>query len=304
MNDDVRRVLVVGATGMLGAPVARRLKAEGFAVRILSRSPAKAAQMFGSGFEIQAGDVEDPASLGPALEGCAGVHINLSGGPSAADYERIEHQGTKNIIAAASQAQVEQITYLSAYTIQPKNLHPGASAAKWGAEQALRASGIPSVIFRATWFMESLPLFVQGNRALLLGKQPHPLHWLAAADYARMVARSYRIPAASTRALYIYGPQPMTMGQALAQYIRTLPSPIPITRMPIWLMDWLGRLTFNPAWRSVAELMAYHNLIGEEGVPDEANALLGAPTTTLEQWCAAQSPTPPASQTIAISEKV
>jgi nucleoside-diphosphate-sugar epimerase len=51
-----RRILVLGGTGLLGAPVARRLRADGFAVRVLSRDPEKARRMFGPSIEVVAGD--------------------------------------------------------------------------------------------------------------------------------------------------------------------------------------------------------------------------------------------------------
>lgn len=46
-----KRILVVGATGLLGAPVARQLKHSGFAVRLLVRDVRKAAKHFGGGPE-------------------------------------------------------------------------------------------------------------------------------------------------------------------------------------------------------------------------------------------------------------
>ncbi|MCE7989312.1 MAG: NAD-dependent epimerase/dehydratase family protein [Caldilinea sp. CFX5] len=61
------RILVIGATGMLGEPVARRLQQDGFAVRIFSRSPEKARSKFGNDFEVAGGDVEDQAALEQAL---------------------------------------------------------------------------------------------------------------------------------------------------------------------------------------------------------------------------------------------
>lgn len=36
------RILILGGTGLLGEPVARRLQADGFAVRLLARDPDKA----------------------------------------------------------------------------------------------------------------------------------------------------------------------------------------------------------------------------------------------------------------------
>jgi uncharacterized protein YbjT (DUF2867 family) len=285
MNES-RRVLVIGGTGMLGAPVARRLAEDGFSVRILSRSPDKAARLFGAGFEHAAGDVDDPAALERAMAGCAGVHISLKGGPKPADFERVEHQGVKHIVQAAARAGVEQITHLSSYTTAAQNVDSAESAAKWAAEEAIRAGSVPAVIFRATWFMESLPLLVRGRLALMIGQQPLPLHWLAADDYARMVARSFRTPAALGKALYIYGPQAMPMRQALEVYVKSLdPSPA-ITVLPIGLLRWLGRLSFNHELRSLADLMAHLERIGEQGDPAEANALLGRPETTLDQWIA------------------
>ena len=50
------RVLVVGATGLLGEPVARGLMAAGFAVRVLSRDARRARAVFPSAFEIAEGD--------------------------------------------------------------------------------------------------------------------------------------------------------------------------------------------------------------------------------------------------------
>ncbi|HYF62198.1 MAG TPA: NAD(P)H-binding protein [Herpetosiphonaceae bacterium] len=290
MTNDGRPILVIGATGMLGEPVARQLKADGFGVRILSRTPAKAARIFGAGFEHAAGDVEDPAALERAMAGCAGVHINLKGGPKPADYERTEHQGVRNIVRAAERAGVAQITHLSSYTTLEKNIDSAESAAKWRGEEALRAGAVPAVIFRATWFMESLPLFVLGKRAVLIGRQPHPLHWLAAADYARMVARAFRTPAALGKALYVYGPQAMPMRQALERYVASLDHPPAISAMPTWLMRGLGYLSFNHEWRAVADLMEHTGRIGEEGDPAEANALLGAPAITLDQWIAGRQP--------------
>jgi uncharacterized protein YbjT (DUF2867 family) len=280
------RVLVIGGTGMLGAPVARRLAEDGYAVRILSRTPDKAARLFGAGFEHAAGDVADPASLERAMDGCAGVHINLKGGPKPADYQRIEHQGVSNIVQAAARAGVEQISYLSSYTTAAKNIDSAESAAKWAAEEAIRAGTAPAVIFRATWFMESLPLLVRGRLALMIGKQPLPLHWLAADDYARMVARSFRTSAALGKALYIYGPQAMPMRQALELYVKSITHPPRIMRLPIGLLRWMGRLSFSHELRSLADLMDHVERIGEEGDPAEANQLLGSPTTTLDQWIA------------------
>jgi nucleoside-diphosphate-sugar epimerase len=60
------KILVIGATGMLGAPVAQALQAAGHTVRVLSRDPQKARSRLGEAFEFAAGDVENPASYAMA----------------------------------------------------------------------------------------------------------------------------------------------------------------------------------------------------------------------------------------------
>jgi uncharacterized protein YbjT (DUF2867 family) len=47
-------ILVIGATGTVGAPVARHLRENGYNVRLLVRDPARAAAQFGSGFCLPA----------------------------------------------------------------------------------------------------------------------------------------------------------------------------------------------------------------------------------------------------------
>ncbi|HEX6678111.1 MAG TPA: NAD(P)H-binding protein, partial [Actinomycetes bacterium] len=70
-------ILVLGATGGVGEPVARRLLEEGFAVRLLARDLDRARARFGSGYQYRLGEVGDRAALDQALRGCRGVHVSL-----------------------------------------------------------------------------------------------------------------------------------------------------------------------------------------------------------------------------------
>ena len=172
---------------MLGEPVARRLCADGHHVRIFTRSLDKAQARFGAEYEVVAGDVENQPSLDAAVQGCQAVHINLEGGLDP-DLER---RGTENVVRAASKAGIQHITYLSGTSVTKENCWYAGTKAKFEAEAAIRASGVPYTIFQATFFMELLPRFVRGTRASILGTQPHPWHWVAADDYARMVSKTY-----------------------------------------------------------------------------------------------------------------
>lgn len=283
-----KTILVVGATGMLGEPVARQLHRDGYAVRVLTRNPEKARVQLGDAFEFFRGDIENLSSLEKALDGCFGVHINLRGGPRAEDFDRIEHIGTANIAKVSASLGVKRLAYLSGAAVFEENSWFPSVRAKLQAEVAIHKSGVPYSIFCATHFMESLPLYIRGNRASIIGKQPHRLHWLAADDYAKMVSRAFQLPEAANKRFFIYGPDALTMREALINYCSIVRPEIKVSFIPIWLISLIGKVSFNAELQFIAELMSFFDKVGEGGDPAEANKLLGTPTTTLEQWCEKQ----------------
>ena len=62
-------ILIVGGTGALGSATARRLLAKGTAVRVMTRTPEKAAELQKLGAEVVQGDLLDKASLAQACRG-------------------------------------------------------------------------------------------------------------------------------------------------------------------------------------------------------------------------------------------
>jgi len=280
-----KTILIIGGTGMLGKPVAQQLKADGFNVRLLARNPEKAQKLLGTGYEIIKGDVDNAAALREALKGADGVHISLKGGPSETDYERMDHLATRDIANAAKELGVGRVTILSAYAIGEEKADTPESRSKLKGEAALRSSGVPYTIFRASWFMETLPLFVQGKSISLIGNQIHPLHWIAVDDYARMVSKSYQTDETLNKELYVFGPEAYTMGEAMKIYTSIAAPHLKVSAISTKMLSVLGVLSFNTEWKSTALLMTHYENWGEDGSPEEANRLLSAPTTTLKEWC-------------------
>ncbi|MGP0630659.1 SDR family oxidoreductase [Nitrospina sp. 32_T5] len=281
----VSNLLIVGGTGTLGRPVAHKFLKEGCNVRVLTRNLERAREVLGDGFDLRQGDVEAPATLDRVMEGCDGVHINLQGGNNDRQLEAIEYRGTLNILKVAEKAGVKRLSTIS-FAVDLENYpHIPYATIKRRVENAIAECSIPHTIFRATHFMESLPLYFRDHTPCLIGDQPHHYHWVAADDYARMVFNAYRLEEAIGRQFDIFGPEAMTMEEALLRYCTAMHGKQDITRIPIWAMKIMGYLLFDRRIRFVAELMEFLGQAGENGNPIEANRLLGAPTLTLEQWC-------------------
>ncbi|MEA4910341.1 MAG: NmrA family NAD(P)-binding protein [Anaerolineaceae bacterium] len=281
------QVLLIGGTGMLGAPVGRGLAQQGFQVRVLTRSVERARARLGDEFEFVAGNAEDVASLSAALQGCQGVHISLDG---RFDPD-LERRCAANVVQAARETGVQRITYLSGASVCAENCWYAGTRAKFQAEAALRAGDIPYTIFRCHFFMETLHNFVRGRAALHIGRHPSAYLWVAAQDFARMLAVAYQTPATGDKTFYVCGPEALTMRQALQTFCQIAHPEARLVYLPLWLAGWIARAGRRRELQAALPFFAYcaqaTTLLS--GSPDEANALLGAPLTTLAAWSRLQA---------------
>jgi uncharacterized protein YbjT (DUF2867 family) len=285
----MQRILVAGATGRLGRPVAMHLQRTGYRVRALTRRPERCDDLRELGIEVIAADVSVAEGLSTICEDCDAVYISLRGQDDVASYLRSEVGGVRNLLQAARSAGVGRVAYLSGAGRSAGNERHFPVRVKTECERLLQTGGVPYTIFRATHFMESLPMFVRGRRAEIPGRQPHRYHYIAVDDYARMVARSFSEPAAAGRIFVILGPQPYTMHEALRIYLDRTHPDMRIATVPIPVLRLVARMTANRELRFVTDLFAAFAALGEEGDPAPANSLLGKPVTTLEDWSSRQT---------------
>jgi uncharacterized protein YbjT (DUF2867 family) len=262
---------------MLGRPVVQGLGATGHRVRILTRTSAGARRLHGDSVEIVEGNALRRDDVGAALDGCEAVHVNLT--------QDVELTAMRHIVDLAPAGQLERITYVSATTAREENRWFELVDAKLRTEEILRRSGIPYVVFCPTWVMETLHNFVHGNRAVvIMGRSPPALHFFAARDFGRMVAASYGDDRALGKRLFVHGPEGITLPAALERFLRACHPGLAVTRLKLWQARLIAKLTGREGLALVSSLIAYFDRVGESGDPTEANALFGAPSTTLDEW--------------------
>ena len=158
-------VLLTGATGYVGGRLRRVLEADGRPLRCLARHPERLRPHVAHGTEVVAGDVSDPASLAPALAGVHTAYYLIHSMASSSDYDERDRRGAESFAAAAREAGVRRIVYLGGLGEGERLSRHLASRQEVG--QVFRASGVPTIEFRASIIIGSGSLSFELVRALV-----------------------------------------------------------------------------------------------------------------------------------------
>jgi uncharacterized protein YbjT (DUF2867 family) len=144
-------VLITGATGYIGRPLAERLAGRGHRVRSLARRASLARAATGTAIE---GDALDPSSIAATLvPGATLVHLVGTPHPSpakAASFLSIDLASIRASVEAASTARAAHLVYVS--VAQPAPVMRAYVDARAQGEAAIEAAGLTATILRP-WYV-------------------------------------------------------------------------------------------------------------------------------------------------------
>jgi uncharacterized protein YbjT (DUF2867 family) len=202
-------VLVVGGTRGTGLLIARLLLERGYQVRALARDVVHAGQALGSEVEVLAGDMTQPYTLFPAMEGVdhvivtAGIRSGRFAGETS--VKETDYQGVLNVMEAALDTGLRgRFMYMNSIGIRTPswaatvlNLVKG-NALVWRGrlESSIRASGVDYTIIRTGFLLNA----AGGQRAVVVGQGALPLLWryrIARADVADAFVEALKHPRAA-----------------------------------------------------------------------------------------------------------
>lgn len=253
------KTLVTGGTGFVGSHLIASLRRRDAEVVALVRSPRRATLLEPLGVTLAAGDLHDTDALRRAVEGVTTVYhvAGLTAARNAAEFHRVNVEGTARLLDAAAVAGVRRFILVSSLAAAGPSPRGGRRAgaepfepvttygrSKAAAEAVVRAGPIPWVVARPPAVygprdVELLkvfriarlgvaPVFGDGRQELSLVYAPDLAEALAALGSAEGVAGGTYYP--SHPEVVTSGELVRVIGRAMGRTMRLIPLPRPLAR--------------------------------------------------------------------------
>lgn len=279
------KVLLVGATGLIGSTILAKLLSAGHCVIAVSRGRASVRRQFPQAHwvSLDLRTVNDPRQWSAYLDGVDAV-VNCAGvlGGSGADSADAAHRrGPATLFAACEQAGVKRVIHFSAVGVD-RQTPSEFSRSKAEGDNALKATSLDWVILR--------PSVVVGRRAyggsaLFRGLAALPIVprfknagelQIVQLDDVVATALFFLSPSAPSRLeLEIVGPERLTFNEIVAAYRSWLGwRPAWRVDLPDWLIDAMYRIGDFLAW------LGWRTPIRDTAKREIARGAVGDPT----QW--------------------
>jgi uncharacterized protein YbjT (DUF2867 family) len=282
-------ILVTGASGYVGNNLVRRLVEAGQPVRALVRDRAKADTRLADlrdRIEIAAGDITRPETLAPALEGVTAVIHLVAVAIEHGDltYERVNFQGTLNVVDAMKAAGVRRLVYMGQNGSDSTLPYPFL-ASKGKAQDAVTASGLDWTVLRPSviWGPQDEFANVQARLIKLTplifpivgdGQARFQPVWVG--DVAEATARCLDDDRTIGQVYALGGPEVLTYAEIVARVLKalgarrlTLKVPVPLLRPIVKLME-IG-LPNPPVTTSLLSVLKVDNTTPDNALPTVFN---------------------------------
>lgn len=289
-------LLIVGATGTLGRQVARRALDEGYQVRCLVRSYKKAAFLKEWGAELVGGDLCEPETLKPALEGVTAViDAATARATDSQSIKQVDWDGKVNLIQAAVAAKVERYIFFSLLDAEKFPDVP-LMQIKHCTELFLAESGLNYTILRPCGFLQGLigqyAIPILDNQAVWVTSDTSPLAYMDTQDIAKFAVKALKTPETEKKSFPLAGTRAWGAYEIIRFCERQSGREAKVTRMPLGLLRTTRRIArfFQWGW-NLADRLAFAEVLSS-GKPltapmeetYQAFQMDPAETTTLESY--------------------
>lgn len=257
------KVLVVGATGLLGGEVVRLLVAAGRPVRVVIREgcdEAKRAALVAHGVEVVAADLKHPGSIDRACRDVGTVISTASATISRQEgdsIQSVDHDGQLALVAAAENAGVGHFVFVS---FAPSPIDFALQRAKRKVEQRLVAGRLSYTIVQPTHFFEiwlspALGFDPAHGSARVFGGGLAPYSWVSFYDVARFAVKASDGGKMAGLVLPLAGPDTLSQREVIAMFEEQGAGPIAVEDVPGAVLEEQLKTATDPLHEAYAALM-------------------------------------------------
>lgn len=279
-------ILVTGGSGFIGSHIVRRLVDEGKAVRVLIRNRDRAKQEGRiKNLEVEwfDGDVLQPKTLSKALHGVdAVIHtVAIAVEKGTLTFERINEQGTVNVVEAATLGNVKRWINLSQLGADP-SLPYRFMASKGRAQEVVANSQLDWTAFRPSvvWgpedeFANTFARLVPFTPLIfpIIGDETTRFQPIWVGDVAEAIVKSIDDPKTIRREFELGGPEILTLEEIERRTLAAvnakrlfIPFPLPLLQIIVRMMEAI--LPSPPVTRSLLELLSVSNVTTQNALSE------------------------------------
>jgi uncharacterized protein YbjT (DUF2867 family) len=258
--------LIIGATGLLGSEICRRLTGQAEAVKALVRGtsdPDKVAELRSLGAELVRGDLKDPASLKAACRDVSAIISTASSTLSRQEgdsIQAVDRQGQLDLVEAAEAAGVKQFVLVS---FPNTDIDFPLQNAKRAVEDRLRRSRMIHTILQPTFFMEvwlgpALGFDLANAKAQIYGDGHKKISWISFQDVARFAVAALGNPRATNATVKLGGPEALSPLEVVRLAEESLNKPVVVQHVAEEALRAQHHAASDPMQQSFVGLMLYY----------------------------------------------
>ena len=253
-KNQIKPILVTGATGYIGGRLVPYLLDLGYQVRVLVRDPVRIQdRSWFNKVEVTTGDVLLPETMPAAVDGISAAYYLIHSMSSGEDFHLRDLKGAENFGVAASTAGLEQIIYLGGLGDYESDLSKHLKS-RHETGQALSKAGVPVTEFRAAvivgsgsisfemirYLTERIPIMVT-PRWVYTRTQP-----IGISDVLNYLEAALNVPESKGQIIEIGGADVVTYGEMMMGYAKTrglsrkmIPVPLLTPKLSAYWVHWM-----------------------------------------------------------------
>jgi len=262
-------LLIVGGTGTLGRQIVLQALTKGYPVRCIVRNFRKANFLKEWGAELIYGDLSQPETIPPCLQGISAIIDASTSRPSDEDdLKTVDWDGKLALIEAAKAANIQRFVFCSSQNVE-QFLNIPLMEMKYGIEVKLKESGIPYTIFRLAGFYQGLieqyAIPVLENLPILVTNENTCVSYMDTQDIAKFCLRSLQLPQTIDKTFVLGGPKGWVSSEIISLCEQLAGQSAKVNRVPLALLKLVSQIFGFFEWgQNISDRLAFAEILNVE----------------------------------------